>query len=262
MFRQRERFERTDVPRESPYRNVIGVVVCVVVLVATAAVVLAVWNRVSVETRLGDTDLSDAVDSQGSVAASADGYVASTDDRELTLLLTTDDVDAETGATLTSARILSVNHTRGAAGYIVLPVDAAVTYGDERVALSSLFSSAGYAACVQPLATATGIAFDHVVVSDDDVVEEVISLADADASELVSSASDFLKRIKTNMDAATLVSLAGSLASVGVENITSFDAPVVADTTTDEEGNVVETGLQAVDSVQLAITLGLLVPEG
>ena len=62
------------------------------------------------------------------------------------------------------------------------------------------------------------------------------------------------------MDATELLSLAGSIASVGVENITAFDAPLVTDVATDADGNLVETGLQAVDAVQLAITLGLLVP--
>ena len=46
MFRKRERFERSDVPRETPYTNVIGVVVLVVVFVALAMTVMAVWNRV------------------------------------------------------------------------------------------------------------------------------------------------------------------------------------------------------------------------
>ena len=259
MFRRRERFERTDVPRESPYRNVVGAVVCVVVFAALAVVVSMVWNRVSLESRLGEVGLSEAVDSQGSVAVSASGYAASTDERELTLLLVTDDVDAE-GAALASVRVLSVNHTRGAAGYINFPSDVAVSYGDTRLALSDLFASEGYAACVAPFAAATGIAFDHVIVSSGDVVEQVAALAGTDGSALLRSASDFLKKIKTNMSATELLSLAGSVASVGVENITSFDAPLVTDVATDAGGGIVETGLQAVDAVQLAITLGLLVP--
>lgn len=259
MFRRRERFERTDVPRENPYRNAIGVIVCVVVFVAAGIVVSAVWNRVGLESRLGEAALSSAVDAQGSVAVSTSGHAASTDDRELTLLLVTDDVDA-TGSALTSARVLSVNHTQGAAGYVNLPADVAVTSGETRVALSTLFSTEGAAACVGPLASATGIAFDHVVVSSGDVVSEMAALADTDPTALLGSSEDLLRKIKTNMDASELVSLAGSVAAVGVENITSFDAPLVTDVATDADGNIVETGLMAVDPVQLALTLGLLVP--
>lgn len=259
MFRKRERFERTDVPRESPYRNVIGVVVCVVVLAAVALTVSLVWNRVSLESRLGDTGISSSLDSVGSVAASADGYVASTDDREITLLLTTDNVDA-TGSTLTSVRLLSVNHTRGAAGYINLTTDVAVPTDSGHVTLSQLFSEQGADACVAPLASVTGIAFDHVIVATGDVVEEAVALAGSDPSSLVRSASDLLSTIRTDMDAAELVSLAGDLSAVGVANITAFDAPLTADMATDESGASVATGLQTVDATQLAITLGLLVP--
>ncbi len=263
MFRQRERFERTDVPRESPYRNLIGVIVVVVVLAAAAGIVLAVWNRVSLETSLEDSDLVDAVDAQETTAATADGYEASTDEFEFTLLLTTDETD-DSGSTLSSARILSVNATQGTASYVVLPVAmAAVTSDGEHVTLSSLYSSEGYAACVTAVSDATGIAVDHVVVSSGDVVEELAALADAgvsSVSDLVSSAASLLEKIKTDMDVTALVSLASTVTSVGVGNIGSFEVPLVVDTTTDADGNAVETGLGAADSVQLAISLGLLVP--
>lgn len=258
MFRKRERFERTDVPGESPYRNVVGAVVCVVALALTAVIVSLVWNRVQLESNLGDTGLAGALDDVGDVAATADGLVPSTDDRELTLLLVTDDLG--TGGSLTSARILSVNHTKGTAGFINLSTEVAVATDEGHVALSQLFSSQGYAACVDPLAQATGIAFDHVVVSTTDFVTEAASLAGTDAAGLVRTASDLLGKIRTDMDAATLVSLAGSISQVGLDNITAFDAPVVADVSTDADGNATETGLQAVDTVGLATYLGLLVP--
>lgn len=263
MFRQRERFERTDVPRESPYRNVIGAIVVVVVLAAAVGIFLAVWNRVNLEMNLEDSNLSDAVEAQDTTSANADGYEESTDEFEFTLLLTTDETD-DTGSTLSSARILAVNTTQGTASLVDLPIAmAAVSSDGTHVTLASLFSPDDYSACVTAIAEATGIAMDHVVVSSGDVVSELPSLAEAGVSnifDLVSSASDLLGRIKTDMDVTTLVSLASTVSSVGVDNISSFEVPLVADTTTDDDGNVVETGMGAVDSVQLAITLGLLVP--
>ena len=47
---------------------------------------------------------------------------------------------------------------------------------------------------------------------------------------------------------------------IGVANLATVDAPLVAETTTDEEGNTVETGRQVIDRVQLDLALGLLVP--
>ena len=71
--RQRERFERIDVPRETPYRNVIGGVVCAVVLVIAAIVVGTVWNRVQLESRLGDTGLTGALEGQGATGLAEGG---------------------------------------------------------------------------------------------------------------------------------------------------------------------------------------------
>ena len=95
MPRKRERFERSDVPRDTPYRNVIGGVVCVLVLAAVVAVVLFVWNRVKLESNLGDKDISDALSAQAAQATpEAAGYVASGDEFESVVLFTADGLDA------------------------------------------------------------------------------------------------------------------------------------------------------------------------
>ena len=94
MFRKRERFERSDVPRETPYTNIIGVVVLVVVFVALAMTVMAVWNRVTLESRLGANDLTYSLSAQAKASA-ADGYVASSDELESTLFLTVSSAAAD-----------------------------------------------------------------------------------------------------------------------------------------------------------------------
>lgn len=257
-LRKRERFERTDVPEESPYRNVIGAVVCVVVLAAAALIVHFVWERVSLESRLGDVGLSDSLYAQpASTVTEGTSYVASTDDHETVLLLTTDDL--ESGA-LSAVRILDVNRTQGTAVLANVPVTARVTSGETASSVADLFAASGGSACVAPLSQATGASFDHVVVATGDVVEEAASLAGTGASELVRSASGLLSKMRTDMDAADLLALAESLSSVGTANIAVAEAPVAPETVTDEAGNVVETGLQLVDRVQLCATLGLIVP--
>lgn len=257
LFRKREMFDRTDVPRESPYRNVIGAVVCVVVLSATALVVSLVWNRVKLESRMGDADLADAVSAQSSVSAPS-GYVATEDDVSTYLLLTASSLDAS-GATLSQARVLALNTTQGTAALAAVPTEVKVTSGEEATTLADLYSRSGYPACVAPLSAAAGVGFDHVVVTTGDVLEEASTLVGGDASNLVSSASGFLSKIRTDMDAVQLVSLAEALSSVGVANVARLDAVLVAETSTDADGNVVETGYQLVDKAQLGAGLGLLV---
>ena len=261
MARQRERFERTDVPRGGRHTNLIGAIVCVAVLALAAGAVAFAWNRASLESRMGDTALGDALSALGryGVEAPAEGYVETGDAVSCTLLLTADSLDAQ-GATLTGARILAVNETQGTAVLVSLPTDLALTVDDQQTTLAELFSSEGYAACVTPLGRAAGVRFDHAILATGDVLEQAAQLAGSSAADLVRSASGFLSQIRTDMDAAALLSFAEGLASIGTANLTTSDAPLAAETTTDEAGNVTETGRQVLDATQLGVALGRLAP--
>lgn len=254
MARKRERFERTDVPVPSQRRNVVGAVVCVAVLALTAAVVWFVWGRVSAESNLGDVSLGEALGQQAAPEA-AEGYVA-VDGVSCTLLLTADSLDD--GAALTSARILAVNAAQGTASLVNLPTDLALTVGDSQTTLAELFSSEGYDACVVPLASAAGVSFENVVLATGDVIEEAASLAGQSTQELMSSASGLLSSIRTNLDATGLLDLAETLSPIGTANLATSDAPLVAETVTDEAGNATETGRQVLDRTQLGLALGTL----
>ena len=258
MARKRERFERTDVPSPSPRRNAIGAVVCVAALAVAALVVVLVWNHVSQDTNLGDVSLGDAIGQQTAAPGAGEGYVA-TEGVSCTLLLTADSLD-EQGATLSAARILAVNEAQGTASLVSLPTDLALTVDGGQTTLAELFSSEGYAACVVPVASAAGVSFSNVVLATSDVLEEAASLAGQGTADLVSSASGLLSRIRTNMDATGLLSLAESLSAIGVSNLSASDAPLVAEMTTDEEGNAQETGRQVLDQTQLGLALGTLAP--
>ena len=95
-----------------------------------------------------------------------------------------------------------------------------------------------------------------MVLATGDVLEEAAQLAGSDAGSLVRSASSFLSKIRTNMDASGLLSFAETLSSIGVANLTASDAPLVAETTTDEAGTVTETGRQVIDRTQLGVVIG------
>lgn len=258
MARKRERFERIDVPRGGPHRNLIGAVVCVAVFAVAALVVYLVWNRVRLESRLGDANLGDALAAQDAEVVPDGGYVASTDEFECVLLLTADGL--EDGATLSAAQILSVNRTQGTAVLANVPVEAKVTVDEEPTTLAELFSSSGYAACVAPLSSAANVSFDHVIVATGDVIEEAAGLAGLSPSELIRSASGLLSKLRTDLDAQGLLSLAETLSGIGVANLATAEATLVAETATDEAGNATETGYQVIDRAQLGVALGLLVP--
>lgn len=258
MPRKRERFERSDVPVASTTRSVVGAVVCVVVLAAAALVGYLAWTRATAESRLGDHDLQDALSSQASAVVPDGGYAAASDEIECVLLLTTSGFDE--GATLESARILAINTTQGTATLATLPVETGVGDAADAQTISSLYSSQGADEAVPAISSAANVSLAHVIVATEDALDEAASLAGSSASELVRSASGLLSKMKTDLDAEGLLSLAETLSSIGVANLATVDAPLVAETTTDEEGNTVETGRQIIDRVQLDLALGLLVP--
>lgn len=261
MARQRERFERTDVPKGGAHTNLIGAIVCVVALGLVALAVAFAWNRASLESRLGDTALSDALGSLSRHPASdpAEGYVATGDDVSCTLLLTADSLDAQ-GAALTGARILAVDATKGTAALVTVPNDLVLTVDGQQTTLAELFSSQGAAACVTPLGLAAGIGFDQVILATDNVLAQVEQIAGSGASDLVGTASELLSRIRTNMDAGELLSLAETLAGIGTANLSVSDAPLAPETVTDATGAVVETGRQTLDATQLGVLVGRFAP--
>lgn len=253
MFRKRERFERSDVPRETPYTNVIGVVVLVVVFVALAVTVMAVWNRVSLESRLGANDLEDSISAQSKVAA-ADGYVASSDELESTLFLTVASAASDAGGTqLSDARILTVNKTQGTAALATIPVSVEVTSGESVTTLADLCAQSGADACVAPLSAASGVRFKHVVVATEDVLEKAAAIVGTSKANLVGEASDLLGLMRTDMEAADLLSFAETVSDVGLGNIQRMEATLVADP------DQAEAGLQAIDKTTLCLALGTIV---
>lgn len=259
MPRRRERFDRSDVPRESPYRNVIGAVVCMAALAAVAAVVLFVYGRVQLESHLDDRDLSEALSSQSAQdPTQGNGYAASTDAFENVLLYVASGLD-EGGSQLVSARVLSLNTTQGTAAIAGIPAIAKIDF-ENPAALGDVYLSSGPAATVELLSDETGIVFDHVIVSTADVLGQLSALAAEGVVDPVSQAKELVSQIMTDLEASELVSLAGQVLSSGAAGIVAGEAPLVPETVAGADGAAVETGSQLVDATQLSLALGLLVP--
>ena len=260
MPRQRERFERTDVPRENPYRNVIALVVVVASLVVVVLVCLTLWARVQREVRLGDNDLEDAI-SGVSVASRIDGHTASADTFNKVLVLTTSSLGGS-GCTLSGAYAVIVNETQGTAIVANIPTVAKVTSNDTGYALADLCAASGAASVIQPLFSATNVSFDHVIVttsSVDDVLSRVAGISGSSADDFVTDNGPLLDVIATDMSAASLITFAGEVKAAGGSDIARVDAPTHAETTQAGDGTTTETGYQLVDIVALDQAVGLLV---
>lgn len=262
MSRKRERFDRSDVPTPGRYTTLKGIIVSVLSIVLAVVVVWAVYTRVERETHLDDTTLSDALDGQ-SDTSTPDGYTATSDDVELVLLLVADSLEEGEGHTLSSATIMVVDTTTTTITAASIPLETLVTYDDSSWTLSSLYASYGFGECIEPLASAAGVWFDHVIVSTEDVLDGLVAATESSFAEtdFVTAAWDTLALLTTDASSDELLTLSTTLATVGTSNISSVSASLSAETTTDDEGNVTETGYQVLDSTSLRADLGLLVSD-
>ena len=272
LFRQRERFERTDVPTPGPYTNVIGGVVIAVIAVVLFFIVSGVADRVSKEVRLDDSTLGKQVSNQSSMSVTEDGYAISQDSFTKILLLTVSkNDDVSEGTQLQSARILVIReHTPEegdeddsasiAAQMASIPSTVKLSTTTQTGSLAEVCASQGPAACVTPLNSAANVKFSHVIVATEDVLPSIAALAGTDSGKLLDDSLDLVLKVRTDMTAKELVALGNKVAQLGgVDAIETFEAPTTADTAQAEDGSTYETGYQAIDKTWLCISLGTLV---
>lgn len=246
MFRKRERFERSDVPRDNPYTNVIGLAVVVIVAVLVGIVVVTIWDRVQLESHLGDHSLNRAVKSQ-SISDNPDGTTQSEDDFVTYAVISTNSLKAGE-STLQSVQLLVINRTQGTGSLVSIPADVYAQVDGGAKTLADIYKDSGQSACVTALVSATNIKISHVIIATDDVWEKISALSGSGARSLVSNASDLLSSMVTDMKPNQLLELAEIVQPIGISNLEHVDAPVV-------EGS----NGPAIDTTALGKLVGILV---
>ena len=234
MARQRERFERTDVPQPSHTRTVVSAVVVVVVFAALFISLSMFWNKAYSYSTYNDSTLEDAVDEQETPAAVA-GATKSADDFTTSLYLTT----GEDGAAL--------DDTTGKATVAELPLDLSVTTEAGTLTLSALIAQSGGAACVVPVSTASGIAFDHVFVCQESFWSALTAYAESGAD---SALTDMRKAATSDLSNRKVDDYYKELAASGID--AAIAAPAAYPIYAGDAGSTI-------DAAQLNIVLGLYV---
>ncbi|MGN0071617.1 MAG: hypothetical protein ACI361_07255 [Atopobiaceae bacterium] len=241
MARQRERFERIDVPRPSHTRTVVSAVVVVVVFVALFITLSTLWNKADSYSTYNDSTLEDAVDSQETPAAVA-GATKSADDFTTSLFLTTDD-----SGTLVDARVVAVDETAGTLVVAELPLDLSVTTEAGTLTLSTLIQQSGGAACVVPVSTATGIAYDHVFVCQESFWTALTAYSESGSD---SALTDMRKGATSDLSNRKVDDYYKELAAADID--AAIAAPAAYPVYAGDAGSTI-------DAAQLNIALGLYV---
>ena len=252
MLHKRERFERSDVSKSMAGGTALAVGVLIFLVVGVAIGFAWARSRSGIDSSLSDAGLTSAVASQAAVAGPGDGYTASTDTFTNVLLLTVDDLDAES-PTLTSAQLLSINVSAGTGTLVSLPLDTQLTTEAGNTTLAALFASSGASACIAPVAAATNTQLSHAIVATSEIWDKLASYKGSGVHAILGSDSELISSIKTDMDNDQLMDVAELVQSTGVANWTRADAPVSAGSLDDG------TATSVIDATQLDAQIGTLV---
>lgn len=239
----RERFERTDVPRPNPYRTYIALGVIVVVAIVIAISVTTLWDMAKKASSLGDKDIQQALASQPATAKTASDtlltnvntaaqssgapqVVANTDTVNLYLIL---QASGDAKPELISAKVYALNVTQSTLTIATLPTNMPIVVGNTTDTLAQVFASKGYAACVVPVAQATGCKISHVVLTQNDLIEMLSELRGLKNSELLKKARPMISQLKTDLNAGDMLNLVKSYRGISTESIQQYDAQLGED---------------------------------
>jgi hypothetical protein len=250
MFAKRERFDRTDVP-SSPAA---GMMLAVGALVFIAVGLLVGFRVASVlssrDISLADRSLNKALDAQGEQEI-PEGFQASTDIFDETLILTVDDLSSS-APVLTSAELLSINVSTGAATVVNVPLNTRVSNDSGTSMLQSMCAGSGTASCVVPFSKASTVHLTHVIVSSTDIWSKFDELRGMGERSIVLSSPEAFATLRTDMSNDELMNLVERIGTIGTANIARIDMPYTDGTL--EDG----TGVSVIDDLELRLALGLL----
>lgn len=257
MPRKRERFERSDVPRDNPHRNLIGLGVILIVAVLGFAFVSALWERVQVESRMGDAALVEALDEQAGSEVLEGSFTYTENPIEKILFLQVDDPDAE-HPQLISAQLLLLDAEGEAAHLVDVPSYILLSVDGSSYALGEFFDEFGPSAAIPLIMTAYNIYGHHVIMGTESPWTAIAALDGMQPRDVVRDAESFVHSMRTDLDASELVAHASVFLQLGVPDLEVEATPVVGGAPAEDEEQPAPT---SVDLVPFGVQTGILIPS-
>ena len=258
MFREREPFERSDVPKAGPLRTIVSLIIVIAVVAGLYFLLTFLWKQVHLEEHLGDAGLSNAVSGQKGPSA-VTGYAASEDLFQSVLVLTASSLDE--GAELEAAELLIIDVTTRQGTIVSVPITTRMITADGYPVLADLFAESGASACVSAMSSSTNIQLSHAIVSTREVWDEVSDLGGVGVNWIAMRGSHLLEAMYTDMSSQNLTDLAELVQSIGVASFARIDCPVFEEGSYNESGQWVGngSGRYYINSLSLGVQTGMLV---
>ena len=256
MAHTRERFERSDVPRDTPYRNLIALVVLAIIGAIGFFAFKYLWGRVQVESHMSDADLVAALDEQPGPTTLEGNFYYTDNVIEKILYLQVDDIEAERPK-LVSAQLLLLDPTGGTAHLVNVPLNALLSVEGSTYTFSDYFNSYGPEAAIPLITTAYNIFGNHVIMGTGSPWESIAALDGENPLNLAGVAPEFISSMRTDLDGGDIVEHAALFKTLGVTGLAVEETPIV--------GGPVEEGAEqpstvSIDLVPFGLQTGILVP--
>lgn len=254
MPRKRERFERIDVPRDNPHRNLIALAILLAIAVVGYLLVATLWSRVEVEAHMGDPALAGALGEQPGPTALEGDFYYTDNDIEKILFLQVDDVDADRPQ-LVGAQLLLIDEAGAAAHLIDVPITVRVSADGSTYAFGEYFDSYGPEASIPLITASFNLYADHTIMGEESPWASIVGLAGANPFNVVDENPGFVESIRTDLDGSELVEHGALFQTLGVGALEVEECPVTGEEA-NEAGEVTQTD---VDLVSFGLQAGILI---
>ncbi len=255
MFRKRERFERCDVPKPGPLRNVFAVVVLIVCLVSFGILCSKSWYKANQLNGLNSEELDDALYEQVDPTEPTGGRVWSDDDFSNVQIFLVDDINAEQPE-LKAAQIFVYDSTAEKATIVDLPINMKVWLKDSTSTLPIQFAEGGAEQALPFVTSADNVHVSHVIVASESFWDQVSSFKGSAFSAMFSDQTDDFATMTSDFDLADLLEFSERVQKIGYENIEHLNPPTWPETMPDG------SEVSVVDWQELPTQLGIFVyPE-
>lgn len=249
-------YERPDVPKDSPHRNLIALVVIAVVAVAMTMLVSSLWKLANTNSAFGSKTLAKAVKSTKPSSdtigafAEATGLTATGADVETVLFAITPDSSEDS---VSAVYLAIMNETEGSTKLVQFQSDAWVQAGDENYTVADWYAQQGASGLASAISACAAVPVSHIVVMQEGGWNSLMTVAEEGTASLSSKSNELVESIEeTDMEVSDLVDVAQKAISAGasVEEIETVAMSEVSD----DAGNA----RMQVDATQLAASVGTL----
>jgi hypothetical protein len=250
MLRQRDRFERSDVPKPGAFRNTIAAAVLALCAVACLLLWNVCWRKANQMNNLNNGELYDALYDQLSPTEPSAGRVWSDATFSNVQIFIVDDVNAE-HPQLLGEQIFVRNTDTNECTIVDLPVNMKVWLSEGVSSLPVQFEEGGAVQALPPLTNATNVHVSHVIVATDRIWDQLARFKGPTIRALFSRQTNDFGTIASDFSTGELIKFGEMLQEIGFENINHMDAPYWDDVLADG------TEVSVVDWQELPTQLGI-----